>query len=185
DAHGGRKDISTHPRSLFDEYGFLRVQIAVDRALDNDELRTNIRFDRALRTDGKALGVGDRALDAPLNQQILFGGQIALEVQGRAQDRRPVSGGIVGIAHCWSPGGGRETGPKTTRHNRSQNGTWITFLGAAAQRLPGCRHCRTPRCRTRPFATIYFAGASGAAAGAAVVTSTFLALGFFAGAAVS
>jgi hypothetical protein len=62
----GAKDISANLRRLLHENGFLRLQVAVHRALDDDELRADIRFDRALRTDGQALRVRDRSLDPPL-----------------------------------------------------------------------------------------------------------------------
>src|SRR6202049_425362 len=85
-ADGGREDIAANLRGILDEHRFLRLQVAVDGSLDNDELRANIRLDRALRADRQALRMGDRSLDAALDQQVLFGGQIALELQRWTQD---------------------------------------------------------------------------------------------------
>ena len=59
---------------------FSALQIAVDRALDDDELRVDIGLDRALRADGQTLGMRDRPLDPALNEKILFCGKVPFEI---------------------------------------------------------------------------------------------------------
>ena len=53
--------------------------------------------------DRQALRVRDGAFDAALNQKILFGGEVSLEVQRRAEDGGALCGTVVRIAHSKSP----------------------------------------------------------------------------------
>src|SRR6202021_2836519 len=78
-ADRGGKNIAATLRRLLHEHGFLGLQVAIDRALDDDRLRADICLDRALDAHGQALGMRDRAFYAALNQEVFRGTQIPLE----------------------------------------------------------------------------------------------------------
>jgi hypothetical protein len=63
--------------------------------------------------DRQPLLVRDGPLDPALNDQVLFGRQFALELDGRAENRRSFFGRVVGVAH-----GGLRSGGKGIRTSR-------------------------------------------------------------------
>src|SRR5580658_4443738 len=98
DAHCGRINVAVNLGRVLHEHGLLGVQISFHRAFHDDELRRDIRLDRALRTDGEPLRMGDRAFDPALDQQVLFGAEIALEIKRGTQDGCALGSAVIWIA---------------------------------------------------------------------------------------
>ena len=96
-------DVAPQIARLGDEHGLLRLQIALDRALDFDDLRLDVRFDLAFLAHRHALRVMDRSLDLSLDQEILVGRQFPLEFQARRQHGHALARRIVRIGHAGSP----------------------------------------------------------------------------------
>src|ERR1700691_127536 len=117
DADAGRRDIPADLGGFLHDHGFFGPQVALDRTLDDDGLRANIRLDRALGSDRQALRVRDRPFEAPLDQQVLVGGKIAFEIQGRTQDGGTLLGAVMGIAHV-------RGSPDLMASGRRQKSTW-------------------------------------------------------------
>ena len=132
-ADGGRIDIAVDLGGLLHEDRFFGLQVPFHRALDGDELSTDIRLDGALHADREPLGVGDGALDSALDQQVLLGTQIAFEIERRSEDRGALGGAVVRVTHAGSPD--RESAGETNRHNRNRSGTFVTkYPGAVPER---------------------------------------------------
>jgi hypothetical protein len=63
------------------------LQIALHEALDREVARVHIAEHRAFGPDDEIARVADRALDPPLQDDVLFGGELAAKQQGLAEHR--------------------------------------------------------------------------------------------------
>src|SRR5262245_55409505 len=96
-------NVAAHVSAVRDLHGLLSVQVALDGAFDDDECCADAGLDLALGPNRDALRVTDCSLDTALDQQILFGGKLALETQRRTQHRHALRGRVVWVAHVVLP----------------------------------------------------------------------------------
>src|SRR6185436_8812007 len=88
-----REDVAGNAPRRIDDDGLAAVQVAFDRAVDDDDARVDVALDDALVADRHALRVIDRAFDPALQDEILVGTELALEPQRGAEHRDAASRG--------------------------------------------------------------------------------------------
>src|SRR5215470_19406306 len=85
DAHPRREDVAANLRSRAHDYRLGAVEITLHQPLDREVVRVYIAEHRTLGADDEIARVTDGALDAPLQNDVLLGGELATKQQGLAE----------------------------------------------------------------------------------------------------
>src|SRR5690606_31082875 len=122
EAHAGGRDVAAHLRALADADALGAVEVAFDEALDVHGSRVDVGPDLALRADRQAVVLQlDGAVDLALDQQVFLAAQVAVDVNGRSNDR-----GLAGTGAARS----RSLAARRLGAVRAQN-VVRTFVGPA------------------------------------------------------